>query len=373
VGSGTSKAAIARRASVLLAIAGTVLALAACGGSSGESSSDEGTGFDEVFASIEGLSGDERHDRLVELAQQEGELSLYTSMAADRVAEILDAFEGKFDIDVAVYRANSETIVPRLLEEAKAGFRGADVVRVQGLAMVNLNDEGILVDYSSPQLENLLDGTTFEGWTADSFSTFVVSWNTELVPEAERPTSWEDLADPRWKGLVAIEAGDVNWYAALRDYWLEQGKSEEEVDGLFEAIAGNALVVRGHTLLGQLMAAGEVAVGPNYALRVDAFAKDGAPLAWQPPVEPIFPEPQGVGLVKGAQHPAAALLFADWLLSEGQPILAAQEADPARRDLAAAPDSARRVIDVAAIAADQEALTESYDQLLRLGREADEG
>ncbi len=117
------------------------------------------------------------------------------------------------------------------------------------------------------------------------------------------PTSWEELADPRWKGQLAIEAGDVNWYAALRDYWLEQGKSEEEVDRLFEAIAGNALVVRGHTLLGQLMAAGEFAMGPNYLSRVDTFRKEGAPLAWQPAVEPLFPEPQGVGVVEGGPAP----------------------------------------------------------------------
>ena len=347
----------------------TLLALAACGGSS-----DSGTGFEEVFASLQGLSGEERHDRLVELAQEEGELSLYTSMGGDRVALVVDAFEEAFDLDVAVYRANSEAIVPRLLEEAKAGFRGADVVRVQGLAMINLNDEGILVDYASPQREDLLAGTAFDGWTADSFSTFVVSWNTKLVPESERPGSWEALADSRWKGRLAIEAGDVNWYAALRKYWLEEeGKTEEEADRLFEAIARNALVVRGHTLLGQLMAAGEFAVGPNYASRVDLFRRRGAPLAWQPAVEPLFPEPQGVGLVEGAQHPAAALLFVDWLLSDGQEILVEQEGDAARKDLAALPGAKRRVVDVAGIATDQEMLTERYDRLLRLGTEAESG
>src|SRR3972149_1495800 len=81
----------------------TLLALAACGGSS-----DSGTGFEEVFASLQGLSGEERHDRLVELAQEEDELSLYTSMGGDRVALVVDAFEEAFDLDVAVYRANSE-------------------------------------------------------------------------------------------------------------------------------------------------------------------------------------------------------------------------------------------------------------------------
>jgi iron(III) transport system substrate-binding protein len=357
----------ARLAMAVLVLTGAALAPAACGGSSDEGNND-GAGLDEVLAEVAGLSGDERRDRLSELAQEEGALSLYTSMANDRLAVVIGAFEDEYGIDVAVYRANSEAVVPRLLEEAEAGFRGADVVRVQGLGMVNLNNAGILGDYESPQREKLIDGAIFDGWTADSFSTFAVSWNTDLVPEADVPTSWEALADPKWAGQLAIEAGDVNWYAALREYWLEQGKSEEEADRLFEAIASNALVVSGHTLLGQLMAAGEFAIGPNYSFRVDVFREEGAPLAWEPAVEPLFPEPQGVGVVASAEHPAAALLFVDWLLGDGQAVLA-EDTDVARRDLASAPDANRRVIDVAAVASEQEELTERYDQLLRLGRE----
>ena len=359
-----------RSGGVVLVVAGTLAALAACGGSP-----DAGTGFDEVFASIQGLSGEERRATLVELAQEEGaELSWYTSMGGDDVPAVVDAFEDAFDLDVAVYRANSEAIVPRLLEEAKAGFQGADVVRVQGLAMINLNDEGILVDYAYPHRSSLIEGSAADGWTADSFSTFVVSWNTKLVPESEQPKSWEALADPRWKGRLAIEAGDVNWYAALRRYWVdEEGKSEAEADRLFEAIARNALVVRGHTLLAQLMAAGEFAVGPNYRATVERTARDGAPLAWTPAVEPLFPEPQGVGLVQDAKHPAAAILFIDWLLSDGQEVLLELARDPASKDLVAAPDLEQRVIDVAEIAADQKRLSERYDRLLRLGREAEGG
>jgi iron(III) transport system substrate-binding protein len=355
----------------LLAAAVLTLALAACSGSS--DSDDDASSFEQVLTSIEGLSGDERRDRLVELAQEQGgELSLYTSMGGDKVPAVVDAFEEAFDLDVAVYRASSESIVPRLLEESKAGFHGADVVRVQGLALINLNDEGVLVEYASPQRDSLIEGSAAAGWTADSYSTFAVTWNTDLVPAGEQPTSWEDLADPRWKGRLAIEAGDVNWYAALRKYWVEEaGKSEEEADRLFEAIARNAFVVRGHTLLGQLMAAGEVGLGPNYSSRVDILRAEGAPLAWKPAVEPLFPEPQGLGLVKGSQHPAAALLFVDWLLSDGQQILVGQGSDSARRDLAPLPGVERRVIDVTEIAPEQKALTERYDRLLRLGREVE--
>lgn len=363
-----------RAAGVLAAAAAALLALGACGGSS-DSGDGGATGFEEVFRSVDGLSGAERRKRLLELVGDEGgELSLYTSLATDRLPVVLEPFEEAFDIDVAVYRANGETVVPRLLEEADAGFRGADVVRINGLAMANLNDAGLLVDYASEHERDLLAGSVGDGWTSDSFSTFVVSWNTELVPESERPRSWEALADPRWKGRVAIEAGDLDWYKTLWDYWVEvEGKSPMEADRLFEAIARNSLVVRGHTLLGQLMAAGEFAVAPNYANRVDSFRKDGAPLAWQPAVEPLIPQPQGVGLVRRAEHPAAAVLFFDWLLSEeGQKALIESGGDPSRRDLADAPAAERRVIDVAGLAAEQQKWSDRWDRLLRLGKEAGE-
>jgi iron(III) transport system substrate-binding protein len=356
-----------------VALAAALLTLGACGGSS---DADNATGFESVFASIEGLSGAERRARLVDLVRREGdELSLYTSLAADHVPVVVGAFEDAFDVDVAVYRAGGETVVPRLLEEAEAGFHGADVVRINGLGMTNLEDAGLLVNYASEYRRGLIEGSVADGWTADSYNTFVVSWNTKLVKEGERPTSWESLADPRWRGRVAIEASDVDWYKELWEFWVEEeGKSADAADRLFEAIARNALVVHGHTLLGQLMAAGEIAVAPNYSSRVESLREEGAPLAWKPPVEPLFPQAQGVGLVRGAEHPAAAVLFYDWLLSDGQKFLLETNTESARRSLAASPEAERRVIDFAALAPVQEKWTDRYDRLLRLGKEVkDEG
>jgi iron(III) transport system substrate-binding protein len=364
----------AGRVAVVIAAAAALLALVGCGSSS-NSNADKATGFDKVFASIKGVNGAERRARLLELVHKEGDqLSLYTSMSADSVPVVVGAFEDAFNVDVAVYRAGGETVVPRMLEEADAGFHGADVVRINGLGMTDLRDAGLLTDYASEYRRGLIKGSVADGWTADSYSTFVVSWNTKLLPPNERPTSWEDLADPRWRGRVAIEASDVDWYKALWDFWVkEEGKTPGEADKLFEAIGRNALVVHGHTLLGQLMSAGEIVVGPNYANRVDSLHAEGAPLSWRPPVEPLFPEPQGVGLVRGARHPAAAVLFYDWLLSDGQKALLEVDSEPARSSLAASPEAERRVIDVASLAPVQKKWTDRYDRLLRLGKEVKEG
>jgi hypothetical protein len=42
----------------------------------------------------------------------------------------------------------------------------------------------------------------------------------------------KDLADPRWDGRLGLELGDFDWYAGLVTYWLEQGKTRQEIDDL---------------------------------------------------------------------------------------------------------------------------------------------
>jgi iron(III) transport system substrate-binding protein len=356
----------------LTATSALVLALAlvlcGCGGSS-QRTATKRSGFETVLAAVKGLHGPQREQKLRELARAEGnQLSLYTSMGDETIAAVAKAFGDAYGIDFAYYRADSAVVLPRLLEETKAGYHGADVVRLNGLAMFNLNKEGILVPYRSEYQRKLIVGAVQDGWTADDFHAFVVTWNTNLVPASERPRSWEDLADPRWRNRLALEASDVDWYATLWKYWVnDEGKTPQQADRLFEQIARGARAMHGHTALAQLMAAGEFAVAPNYNNSVDKLRAKGAPLAWTPAVEPLIVEPQGAGLARGARHPAAAVLFMDWLLSDGQKILVEKFEDPARRDLATAPKARRLMIDFASLARDQQEWTDRYERLLGRG------
>ena len=62
--------------------------------------------------------------------------------------------------------------------------------------------------------------------------------------------------------------------------------------------------------MAQLTAAGEFDVTVNsYLHTVKELMDDGAPLAWEPAVEPLVSRADGVAIVKDAEHPAAALLF----------------------------------------------------------------
>jgi iron(III) transport system substrate-binding protein len=345
-----------------------LLAGGSCGGSDSKA---ETTGLEEVLAAVDGLDGKARTDRLRELARKEGgTLTLYTSLASEDEEEISSAFEDAHDIEVSVYRASDEAVSQRLAQEHDASFHGADVVETDGTMLTILNGQSILAPYEPPARARLVPGSSQDGWTADRINTFVVAWNTDRVSADERPRAWEDLAEPRWRGKIGLESGDFDWYKGLRDYWIASGRSEEETDRLFEAIARNAVVVTGHSLVLQLLASGEIdVVASAFRNQAESTAEEGAPVAWKPPVEPVFTRAGGVAVVRGTTHPAAALLFCEWLLDEGQTVVAEVGRDPTRRDLTVTRGIEQRVIDVVELAESQRAWLERYEDLLRLGRQ----
>ena len=317
--------------------AGTVLALAACGGSptsptaGGETNEDSGpTKAEELYEEIAGLSGQERRDRLVELAAEEDGLNLYTSMTADVADAVTEAFSDTFDIDVSVYRAGSETVLQRILQEQDAGFPGNDVVETNASELGALQIEEVMATYEGERRDLVPEAGQGETWTATRFNIFAPSWNTDQVSGDLIPTSWEDLADPKYDGLLSMELGDYDWYLALTQYWLDQGKSQEEVDKLFTDMVDGAKLVKGHTVQAELMGAGELAVvASNYSYIVERAKVDGAPVDYLPLVEPAIVRPNGAGLMKTAANPATAMLFMDWLLEEGQAVIVEESLTPA--------------------------------------------
>lgn len=350
----------------LLAI-GVLVAGGSCGGNGSNAAA---TGLEDVLAAVEGLDGEARTERLRELAHKAGgTLTFYTSLASEDEEEITSAFEDAYDIEVSVYRASDEAVAQRLAQEHDASFHGADVVETDGTMLTILNSQSILAPFEPRARARLVAGSSQDGWTADRINTFVLAWNTDRVTAEERPRSWEELAEPRWRGKIGLESGDFDWYKGLRDYWIEGGRTEGEADRLFEAIARNAVVVTGHSLALQLLASGEVDVLPSaFRNQAESTAEDGAPVAWRPPVEPVFTRAGGVAVVRGAEHPAAAVLFCEWLLDEGQKVVVAVGRDPTRRDLTVTKGIEQRVVDVVELADSQQAWLERYEALLRHGR-----
>ncbi|MPZ72358.1 MAG: extracellular solute-binding protein [Nitriliruptorales bacterium] len=287
--------------------------------------------FAEVFAELEGLEGQERTDKLQELASEEGALNVYTSNTD--LAEFAEAFTDTYDIDVSVYRAPANTVLQRLLQEAEAGFAGADLYDSNAEELATAHTEGLLREYEGPASEGLVEVADQEGWVGSRLNVFTVSWNTDVIDEP--PTSYQDLADERFSGQMMMEPRAFEWYMALSAYFTEEeGMSQEEVDQMFSDMASNSVLVEGNTTHAQFLGAGEYGLSTSvYNHLVDELTDSGAPVTREPPVEPIVVRPNGIGLLNTAQNPASAVLLFEWLLTEGQELLADEFRVPAREEL----------------------------------------
>ncbi|MDT5027499.1 MAG: iron(III) transport system substrate-binding protein [Micromonosporaceae bacterium] len=323
----------AKLARVIVAGLAVGLAATGCGTSptaGNNSTANSSTAAEKLYSEINGLSGKARRDKLVGLAEKEGTLDLYTSMTSDVADVITGAFSDAFKVDVNLYRAGSETVLQRILQEHGASFQGNDVVETNANELFALNKEGVLATYAGERRNLVPEAGRFEGWTATRFNLFAPSWNTALVPAGQQPKTWEELADPKWDGKLSMELADYDWYLTLYGYWKKHGKSDAEIDKIFTDMGNGAKIVKGHTVQGELLSAGQFSVvASNYSYIVERAKAKGAPVDYLPFVQPVIARPNGFGLMKSAKHPAAAMLFADWMLEEGQKLLTKEGLTPA--------------------------------------------
>lgn len=345
------------------------ISLSGCvSGPANESGSEGGPAT--FYGSMAELSGEERTEALLEAAQEAGTVHVYTSNTDLEAVE--KAFTEKYGVKVESYRGNSETVLQKVSTESQAGSLQADVIETNAGGLSALDEQGILYPYESEYRDALRPDAQGDGWSGDRFEVFTVGWNTNEVAPGEEPVSFEDLADPKWKGRISMEMGDVDWYATLREYFVDDGMSEEEADGLFNRIAANSHVEKGHTTQTDFLVAGKYEVLVSaYTHALDKGQDDGQPVAWQDAsgvaVEPLIVRASGVAPSATAKNPAGALLFIDFLLSEeGQEIIASShrltglplDDDMLEgREFIAVDDSLMRT--------DGDEWSERYDELLR--------
>ncbi len=101
--------------------------------------------------------GSDRQQILEEGAKKEGSLVFYTSgILTQAVRPVVDAFMKKYPfIKVEIWRAGSESLVPRVFEESKAGKLGFDVIENTQTGYLLMQEMGgILQPFSSPNLSD---------------------------------------------------------------------------------------------------------------------------------------------------------------------------------------------------------------------------
>jgi iron(III) transport system substrate-binding protein len=268
---------------------------------------------------------------LIEAAKREGEVVFYTSMSISESKPLVDRFEQKYPfLKGHLLRATSEKVLQRILTETQAGRWDFDVVALSEVGI--LRERNLIAPYISPQSKAFV--AEFKDpkgyWTAVYNNYFVIGYNTAKVPAQAAPKDWQDFLDPKWKGKISMDQEEYEWYATLLDAW-----GRERTQRYMTALAKQDIQWRkGHTLIAQLMSAGEFPVAIVYAHRIEQMKKEGAPVEWVNTLNPIVVSTNGIAISAKAPHPNTAKLFTDFVLSkEAQELLRGFNRIPSRSDV----------------------------------------
>jgi iron(III) transport system substrate-binding protein len=277
---------------------------------------------EEIWRDLGSLPGAERQKQLLSGAKTEGKAVLYGNINAEQLEKLRVDFEKRHPVKLEVYRASGERIANRFLTEARGGQFLADVVGPSNEHLPTLMKAGLVGRYDSPERafypESLRDKQGY--WTPYDYNIAVIAYNSRLVPAGDIPKKYEDFLDQKWKGNFALDQDpDKSIMGWLKTWGVERTRK------YLQGISKNDVVVRkGHTLLTQLLCAGEFKAGIDlYAYRLaDLKNTKGCPveISYTDPT-PAAPSPLVVA--KKSPRPYAAALLMDYLLSEpAQKILA---------------------------------------------------
>jgi len=274
----------------------------------------------QTSAGVAMYEGADRAQRLAEGARKEGTVVIYTSAPPDDMAVLSAAFEKKHGVKLQVWRASSEKVVQRAVTEARANRFEADIIETNGPDIEALQREKLLQEVRSPHLADLIPGAIppHREWLSMRLNIWVAAYNTKMVKKEELPKTYEDLAHPRWKGRLGIEGGDANWFSGV----VKQMGEDRGLKVFRDIVSANGISVRvGHTLLTNLVVAGEIPMALTvYNYRVEQIKARGAPIEWFI-IPPTIARFQGMGLTRRAPRPHAAVLYFDFMLTDGQEIL----------------------------------------------------
>ena len=274
------------------------------------------------------LTGEARTRALVEGAKKEnGPVMVYHSTQTEDLQPVFDAFTKKYGIKVVDWRSSSENVVQRIISETRAGKRDVDFIENNSPEMEALRREKMLMRMESPHFADLRPGTlgAHHEYATSTMDLFVQAYNTDKLRADELPKTFQDLANPRYKDRLAIEAEDFAWFGTLlHDLGQAQG-----VKLFNDVVATNGMSVRkGHTLLANLVASGEVPLGLTvYNYKPPQLRKKGAKIGWIV-LQPAIAQLHAVAVPAKTTRPFSAALLFDFFLGEGQPLLAARDFVP---------------------------------------------
>ncbi|WP_162941710.1 ABC transporter substrate-binding protein [Desertimonas flava] len=258
-------------------------------------------------------------EALVAAAQEEGELTVYSSQGLDNLNRLAELFEAEYDdIDVEIVRDVDATAIARVEAEQETGRHAADLMVSAAPAWVaEKGAEGWFAEPTGPQFTCESDYDT-EAYVHDdgvfevSSVVFTFAWNTDHYPDGL--TDYPDLLDPELAG-GRIGVVDPSISPVLADYyaWLDETYGDTFVADLAEQeprIYTSGGAMQEALIAGEIIAGSYIAPVPSFVEAID----DGAPVDFAIP-DALWGAKFFGTIIADAPNPNAAQLFANFMVT----------------------------------------------------------
>ncbi|MPZ76704.1 MAG: extracellular solute-binding protein [Deltaproteobacteria bacterium] len=266
--------------------------------------------------------------QLVQAAKKEGKVVWYTSLALPSSTALAHAFKTRYPgVEVEVHRTGSQRVLQRVMQEAGAKIKNADIIHTSDAGhFVLLKEKGMLLKNTPRGVEAFPAGfKDKDGFYYGMRATLsVIAHNPKLIADKDAPKTWKDLLDPKWKGK------EVTAHPGYSGIIMTHVLALVNVYGwdYFRDLAKNSLhIVQSANDPAGVVASGERPIGVNGAeyfyyktlkqgnpIRI-IYPKEGVPLVVSP-----------IATAKDAPHPNAAKLFTEFVFTkESQQLLADRE------------------------------------------------
>ena len=250
-----------------------------------------------------------------------GELMVYTSIYPDIIDNMCKPNVAKAfpEMKVNWFQGGTEKVVTKITGEIKAKKIGADVLMVADPSYyLKLEDQKLLLPYKSKEEKNLINDKAADGaWYAVRVCNMIIAYNADKLKAEDAPKNWTDLADPKWKGKIAMPNPMLSGTAYVAVGALADKYGWE----YFDKLKANGLrVEEGNSAIQNKLLTGEYAAAmilEENILKLANTKKE--PLKVIYPKDGVVQVPSLIAILNTTKNPEGAKALVDWWLSkEGQ-------------------------------------------------------
>jgi iron(III) transport system substrate-binding protein len=258
-------------------------------------------------------------------------ITLYNGQHVQTTDALVTAFEKQTGIQVNVRSDDEDVFANQIVQE---GARSpADVFYTENSpALEYLQEKGLLAQVDPSTLSHVASkyNSPQGDWVGVTARVSVMIYNTDLLKPDQLPTSVMELADPRWRGKLALAAGETDFQPIVTSIVKSRGTAAALA--WLEAVKTNAgsHIYPDNETITSMVNSGQAAIGIInhyywYRERYDVGAAHmHSAIAYFAPHDPGYViDVSGAAILKSSTHRADAQRFLAFIVSrQGQEIIA---------------------------------------------------